>query len=115
MSAIGKQIANLEDENKKLRDVNERMMAALEPFAAIGSFLFALPLPDETPVVEIGTISGRTALTRGHFKEPCPGCGSVETMNTIRDRGFVSCCPDRPVAPSYIEIGGIVNAPPSRS
>lgn len=52
----------------KLEADVERMRAALEPFAEIGSLLFARRLPDETPVVEVGTLSGATALTRGHFK-----------------------------------------------
>ncbi|WP_198341564.1 hypothetical protein [Burkholderia ubonensis] len=43
--------------------------AALEPFAAIGQWLFARPLPDETPVVDVRGLHGQSgALTRGMFK-----------------------------------------------
>lgn len=43
---------------------------------------------------------------------PCSGCGSVETLAAIQARGFLSCCPDRQGAPSYIEVGGLCNTQP---
>jgi len=51
--------------------VSERereLEGALAPFAEIGQWFFARDLPDETPVVEITGLSGRTFLTRGMFK-----------------------------------------------
>lgn len=42
---------------------------ALRPFADIGAWMFARPLPDDTPVVDIHHLNGiATRLTRGHFK-----------------------------------------------
>ncbi len=47
----------------------DALTAALEPFASIGQWMFARDLPDNTPVVQIGHIQGKTtALTRGDFK-----------------------------------------------
>lgn len=47
----------------------ETLREALKPFAEIGAWLFARPLPDDTPVVEIKGLNGLAgALTRGHFK-----------------------------------------------
>lgn len=42
---------------------------ALKPFAAIGQWLFAGDLPDDTPMVLLeGINGGRGYLSRGHFK-----------------------------------------------
>jgi len=42
---------------------------ALAPFAEVGSFLFARPLPDDTPMVDLQGLNGQVGnLTRGDFK-----------------------------------------------
>lgn len=47
----------------------EALMGAVEPFAWIGQWMFARDLPDDTPVVTIHHLNGRTtSLTRGQFK-----------------------------------------------
>jgi hypothetical protein len=49
--------------------VSAELMEALEPFAAIGQWLFARDLPDDTPMVQVDGLNGYNAvLTRGHFK-----------------------------------------------
>lgn len=36
--------------------------------------------------------------------QPCPGCGSTESMASLRGRGFKhGCCPDRRGAPTFVE------------
>ena len=51
------------------REQAERLATALKPFAAIGQWFFARPLPDDTPVVHLTGINGMNgALTRGDFK-----------------------------------------------
>lgn len=61
----------------RLRDMNKRelidevirLRSALEPFASIGGWLFARPLPDTDPMVTFEGINGvKWAITRGHFK-----------------------------------------------
>ncbi len=44
------------------------IVAALEPFAWIGQWMFARNLPDDTPVVTITGLHKPIALTRGMFK-----------------------------------------------
>ncbi len=49
--------------------MDDDLIKALEPFAAIGQWLFARDLPDDTPAVEFDGLNGhRPVLTRGHFK-----------------------------------------------
>jgi hypothetical protein len=50
-------------------DQKQRCIEALRPFAAIGQWLFARDLPDDTPQIVIEGINGmRGYLTRGDFK-----------------------------------------------
>lgn len=52
-----------------LRALNEELAEALEPFADIGVWLFALDIPDDTPLVTVSLLNGAEChLTRGMFK-----------------------------------------------
>lgn len=60
---------------------NEQLIAALQPFAQIGAWLFARNLPDETPVVEINGLHGAAGcLTRGDFKAAFTVMQAIENM-----------------------------------
>lgn len=34
-------------------------------------------------------------ILNGEVKAYCKGCGSTESLNEIKSKGFLSCCPDR--------------------
>lgn len=34
-------------------------------------------------------------ILNGKVKAYCKGCGSTESLNEIKSKGFLSCCPDR--------------------
>lgn len=63
--------------------------------------------PDGNTVVEIEVPDDAFATET----PSCPGCGSTEPLSDIQARGFTSCCPDRPGAPSVVDWPGVTDHP----
>lgn len=57
----------------------ERLREALKPFAEVGQWLHARPIPDDTPMVEFqGMNNYKIIVTRGHFKAASSALASAE-------------------------------------
>lgn len=61
---------------------NEQIIAALQPFAQIGAWLFARDLPDETPVVEISGLLASNS--NGLLEERIPTVPANRAMPRAR-------------------------------
>lgn len=59
--------------------VNAKLREALKPFAEVGQWLHARPIPDDTPMVEFqGMNNYKIIVTRGHFKAASVALASAE-------------------------------------
>jgi hypothetical protein len=62
-----------------------------------------------------GNVTKASSLMRKYRDAlPCPGCGSIKTMEELRAEGYRhGCCPDRPGAPTLVDFGNLSNQPPA--